>query len=125
MQSWLSMVKEATLAGRRFFRVRVVTLPLTDYSRFSLWGSKFTCQAGEDIYYLPRDQAADLPNHDYWLFDSSKLVKLNFDEQSTWLGGEIMEDPHEIVKHNYWRDSALHHAVRREDFAAEQSVQRY
>ncbi|SFB19616.1 hypothetical protein SAMN05216266_10649 [Amycolatopsis marina] len=93
----------------------------TDYSRFGVWCSKFTSQSGEDIYYRPRDQAADLPQHDYWLFDS-KFVKLHFDEQSRWLGGEVTEDPHDILQHNYWRDSALHHAARREEFAAEQSV---
>ena len=125
MKSWLAMLEDARKAGRRFSRVRVVTLPLTDYSRFGVWCSQFTSKSGEDIRYLPRDQAADLPGHDYWLFDSSKLVTLHFDEQSTWLGGEVIEDPDEIVKHNYWRDSALHHAVRREDFATKHGVQRF
>lgn len=119
MQSWIAMLKDATEAGRRFSRVRVVTVPLTDYSRFGVWCSQFTNAAGEDIRYLPREEAGKLPNHDYWLFDSSKLVRLHFDEHSTWLGGEVIEDADEIVKHNYWRDAALHHAVRRDEFAAE------
>jgi len=36
--------------------------------------------AGEDIRYLDRDRAEDLPGHDYWLFDSSRLYRLHFDE---------------------------------------------
>ena len=113
------MLEEATTEGRTFSRVRVVTMPLTDYSRFGVWCSQFTSNAGEDIRYLPRDQATELPEHDFWLFDSSKLVRLHFDERSTWLGGEVIEDLDEIVKHNYWRDAAKHHAVRRDEFAAE------
>ena len=43
--------------GTRFARVRVVSLPLTDYSRFGVWCAQYTNGAGEDIRYLTRDQA--------------------------------------------------------------------
>jgi len=124
MQSWLDMLREAAGEGRRFARVRVVTLPLTDYSRFGVWCARFTNGAGEDIRYLPRDkaEAVGLPDHDYWLFDSRKLVRMHFDDNDAFLGGEVIEDPAEIVQHSYWRDAAWHHATRRDDFAAEQSL---
>jgi hypothetical protein len=122
MQSWLDMVREAAAQGRRFARVRVVTLPLTDYSRFGVWCAQFTTGAGEDIRYLLRDQAGDLPDHDYWLFDSRLLVRMRFDDKSAFLGGEVIEDAATIVEHNYWRDAAWHQAVRRDDFAAQQGI---
>ncbi|MFY9808521.1 MAG: DUF6879 family protein, partial [Pseudonocardiaceae bacterium] len=53
-QNWLTMIREASAEGRRFFRVRVVSLPLTDYSRFGVFCSKHTNAAGEDIRYLVR-----------------------------------------------------------------------
>lgn len=118
-QNWLSMIREATAAGRRFSRVRVVSLPLTVYSRFGLFCSEHTNVAGEDIRYLARHDAADLPDYDYWLFDSSKLVRMHFAQDETFLGGELIEDPAEIVQHNYWRDAAWHRAMRRDDFATE------
>jgi hypothetical protein len=126
MQSWLDMLREATANGRRFARVRVVSMPLTDYSRFGVWCAQFTNAAGEDIRYLPRDQAGhqDLPNHDYWLFDSRKLVRMHFDDSNTFLGGEVIDDAAVIVRHNYWRDAAWHHAVRRDNFAKQQGVGR-
>lgn len=125
MQSWLDMLREATAEGRRFARVRLVTLPLTDYSRFGVWCSQFTNGAGEDIRYLERSKAEStaLPHHDYWLFDSRKLVRMHFDADDVFLGGEVIEDPAEVVKHNYWRDAAWHHAVRRDQFATEQQSQ--
>jgi len=118
------MIREATAEGRRFARVRVVSTPLTDYSRFGVYCSEHTNAAGEDIRYLTRDQAEDLPDYDYWLFDSRKLVRMHFDGNNAFLGGEIIEDPAVIVQHNYWRDAAWHHAVRRDDFAAEQHLGR-
>ena len=40
--------------------------------------------------------------------------------EERFLGGEVIEDPAVIVQHNYWRDAAWHHAVRRDDFATEE-----
>nr|WP_255311908.1 DUF6879 family protein [Streptomyces sp. PTY087I2] len=124
MQDWLTMIRDATSKGRRFTRVRVVSLPLTDYSRFGVWCAQFTNGAGEDIRYLTRDRAdaGQLPNHDYWLFDSRKLVRMHFDDADAFLGGEVIEDASEVVQHNYWRDAAWHHAIRRDDFATEQHL---
>lgn len=119
-ETWFSMIREATAEGRRFARVRIVSVPLSEYSRFGLWAARRTNEAGEDIRYLPRDTASglDLPNHDYWLFDSRKLVVMHFGEQDKFQGGEIVTDAAEIVTHNYWRDVAQHHAIRRDDFEA-------
>lgn len=126
MQNWLTMIREATSEGRRFTRVRVVSLPLTDYSRFSYAVAQQNNAAGEDIRYLTRDQAevAGLPNHDYWLFDSRKLAMMHFGDDDRFVGAEIVEGPEEIVQHNYWRDAAWHDAVRRDDFATEQHLRR-
>ena len=121
-QNWLALVRAATAEGRRYSRVRVVSLPLTDYSRFAIANSRHTVAAGDDIRYLTRDRAnaVGLPGHDYWLFDSRKLAWMHFDEtDDRFLGAEIIEDPAAIVQHNYWRDVARHWAVRRDDFATE------
>ena len=71
-----------------------------------------------------RPEAAELPGHDYWLFDSRMLVRMHFDDDDAFLGGEVIEDPAEIVQHNYWRDAAWHKAARRDDFADQQAVGR-
>jgi hypothetical protein len=117
-ENWLNMVREATAEGRLFSRVRVVSIPLTEYTRFSMWISGYTREAGDDIRYLTRDQAeaAALPKHDYWLFDSRKLVMMHFSEDDRFVGAEVVDNPSVIVKHNYWRDAACHHAVVRDEF---------
>lgn len=115
------MVREATAEGKRFTRVRVVDLPLSDWNRYSYALAGHNIAAGEDIRYLARDEADSLglPDYDYWLFDSSRPVKMRFDETDRFIGGEVIENPAEIVKANYWRDAAWHKAVRRDDFARE------
>jgi hypothetical protein len=115
--NWLGMIRAATAQGRRFTRVRVVSLPLTDYSRFGLYCSGYTGEAGEEIRYLAREQAHDLPDYDYWLFDSRKLVRMHLTGDGRFLGGEVISDPATVVQHSYWRDAAWHRAVRRDEFA--------
>jgi hypothetical protein len=75
-QEWLDLVRTATGEGRRFSRVRVVSLPLSDYSRYGIAYAHYTNDAGDDIRYLTRDRARaiGLPDHDYWLFDSRKIA---------------------------------------------------
>lgn len=112
------MVRQATAEGRQFSRVRVVSFPLTDYTRFAMWVAGYTREAGDDIRYITREQAAGLPNYDFWLFDSRKLLKMRFTDDDQFLGAEVIEDPAEIVRHNYWRDAAQHHAIERDEFVA-------
>jgi hypothetical protein len=112
------MVRQATAEGRRFSRVRVVTFPLTDYTRFAMWVAGYTREAGDAIRYITREQAAGLPDYDYWLFDSRKLLKMRFTDDDQFLGAEVIEDLAEIVQHNYWRDAAQHHAIERDEFVA-------
>jgi len=112
------MVREAALNGRLFSRVKVVSLPFTDYIRFGMWVAGYTRQAGDDIRYLTRGQAeaAELPEHDFWLFDSSKLVMMHFDDEDRFTRAEIIEDAPTVVQHNYWRDAARHHALTSDEF---------
>ncbi|MCA1702824.1 MAG: hypothetical protein LC808_05955 [Actinobacteria bacterium] len=120
------MVRNAAREGRCFTRVRVVRLPFSDYNRWSYVIAQHNIAAGEDIRYIisERAQELELPNHDYWLFDSRKLVQMRFDEADRFLGGEIIENSAEVVRHNYWRDAAWHHAVRWDEFGPEERPQR-
>lgn len=109
---WLARMKAATGQGKRVERVRVVTEPHSDYVRWLLAGTPLNITAGEDIRYLPRPRAAELglPGHDFALFDSARLVLLNFDARDQPLRHELVTDPKVVLQHCRWRDAAWHHA---------------
>jgi len=56
-----------------------------------------------------------LPDHDFWLFDESTVVKLLYREDGTQIGRELVEHP---VLDNYldWRDAAWEQAVQFADY---------
>lgn len=120
MRWWLDLMRAATSAGKRVERVRVVTEPHSPYIRYEMAGDRLNLAAGEDIRYLPRQDAEplDLPGHDYWLFDSRIAARLHFDDDDRLLGAELVTDPAAVVRYCYWRDVAWHHAVPRKRYPA-------
>ena len=117
LEGWLDIVRSRAAEGRTVRRVRVVSLPLSDYNRFGLWTAAHNNWAGEDIRYLARDDAVGLPEFDYWLFDSRTAAKMNFDD-GVATDPELIENPALLVDLNYQRDAAWHRATTRDDFAA-------
>lgn len=116
-REWTAMISSNVQAGKAVQRVHVVREPLTDYLRFELtWGYEPNVGAGEDIriIHIAEDVPwpADLPQHDYWLFDSAELYTMHYDSDAVWLGAEHVTDPKEIVDACRWRDAALFYGTR-------------
>ena len=119
MDDWITELAPRLAAGERMERVRVVSEPLSDYTRFGVALSHYNAQAGEHIGYLSRERAAelDLPGHDFWLIDSTTLLILRFGADDILLGAELVTDPAVVVRHCYYRDVAQHYAVPWQEYA--------
>lgn len=67
-------------------RVRVVSEPVSEYIRYEHAGTVVNVAAGEDVRWLPRDQAVGLllPVVDGWLFDDEQLLLNHFDGDGRW-----------------------------------------
>lgn len=115
---WYERVSEHSRHGKRIERVRIQQDPPTDYQRFERWLDRWNIEAGETMRYLTRQQAHEiglLPsagNTDWWLFDSSKLLVMNFDGEGHRIRNELITDPATVVQACKWRDLAVHHSVQ-------------
>jgi len=97
-REWAEMVERATKAGKIFQRVHVIPERLTPYLRFEIeWGYAYSAIVGEDIRLLQRRQAK-LPENirDYWLFDRSTLVSMQYGVKGEFLGVEQITDSDRI-----------------------------
>ena len=122
-QQWQEMIRGNVQAGRVMQRVHVVAEPLSDYMRLELtWGYGPNAAAGEEIRIIPVREGeawpADLPRHDYWIFDSRELYDQHYAPDGTWLGTEPVADPVRIVEACHWRDAALHCGMPWQDYIA-------
>jgi hypothetical protein len=106
---WLDTLADGRTAGKVFQRVRVVTSPLTDYIKYEFaWGYVFNVKAGEDIRVLDLAVKPDpgLPRQDFWLFDDSIVVRMDYRPDGSQIGRELLEgvDPAPYVE---WKRLAL------------------
>lgn len=115
---WVSDIQAAVAAGKRVERVRVVSEPHSDYTRFGLDLARLNVGAGEDIHYLPRPRAVELglPGEDFWLFDSARVAILRFADDDRLAGVDVLDDPAAVVQRCRWRDAAWHHAMPWRDY---------
>lgn len=119
-QPWLTLVREASRAGKAITRVRVVNEPHGDYTRWGLTVARLNIQAGEDIRWLPRHLAADmsLTADDYWLFDDCRVVFTVFEPSGTFGGGAQTFDPI-IAEHcRRSRDQVWQRSIPTHEYAA-------
>ncbi|GAA3094472.1 DUF6879 family protein [Streptosporangium carneum] len=118
LRFWLDLVRDHNAHGRTIRRVRVVSHPFTDYTRFGLAVAEHNNAAGDHIRYLDRQEAdrLGLPHYDWWLFDNRRLAFVHFSVDDVLRGAEIVTDPATVGQHGEWRDLAWEHSVSREEF---------
>jgi len=115
----LERIRGDRLAGKCWQRVRIVSVPLSDWTRYGIGIARLSVTVGEDIRYLRRDTAnrLGLQPYDAWLFDNQRLVHLHFDDNDdTFTGAELLTDNEVVQRHRSWRDLAWQHAQKIENF---------
>ncbi|MFE5871966.1 DUF6879 family protein [Streptomyces roseifaciens] len=119
--SWHASVRRQIEQGKRFERVRLVDDPPTEGQRFLLASGLSNVEAGEDIRNMYRAEARrlELPDYDFWLFDSRTVVKFVIDDQDETLGVHVLEDAETVVRACQVRDKAWHYAIATAEFQAQ------
>jgi hypothetical protein len=115
---WLDTMAEARRIGKTVRRVRVVRRPLTTYIKYEFeWGFVYNVRAGENIRVLDLTDrpGPKLPDHDFWLFDDTYVVRMLYRPDGTQIGRELLEDP-DLDAYLAWRDAAWEAAVPFSDY---------
>lgn len=90
---WHGLMRETSERGVVVTRVRVVTEPLSDYHRWLLSITGRNIASGEDIRYLARHEAGEVPPDDWWLFDDERVVFNLADPDGKSAGAAVTTDP--------------------------------
>lgn len=94
---WLGIVKETLARGVTMRRARIVSEPVTDYIRWEHAVTPLNLDAGEQVRWLPRRNASDipLPGNDFWLIDGRLAMFHFFTGDGDWAdpGFEVTEAP--------------------------------
>jgi hypothetical protein len=108
---WFVRVRHFSQTRRWIGRVHVISRPLTDYLRYEFAVYCRTVQAGEDVRLLDLTHRPNpgLPAQDFWLFDDTAIVRMDYDSDGTQLGRELLEDV-DPAPYVAWKRLALEHA---------------
>ncbi|MDH6700865.1 DUF6879 family protein [Streptomyces griseoviridis] len=118
-EPWFENIRRQSEAGKTVGRVRVADRPPTTEQLFLLDYARHNAAVGEDIRYLWRHQAEQLPAEDFWIFDSRIVARLAFDDTDNLVHTELITEPAEVVQYATVRDAAMHHAIPYDVFAAQ------
>ncbi|MCF3132437.1 DUF6879 family protein [Streptomyces olivochromogenes] len=91
---WLDLIQDTVGRGVVVRRARIVSEPVSEYTRF-LYDNTFTnVAAGEQVRWLPRRQASTiaLPGNDFWLIDGQRIRWNHFTGEGASAGGEISDE---------------------------------
>jgi hypothetical protein len=84
-REWPKLCASAVAAKKSMQRVRLVPQPASEYVRFQMaWGYPANVAAGEDIRILDHEPAG-LLKVDFWLFDDTTAVVLEYDDDGKFL----------------------------------------
>ena len=119
-QDWLGFLRRATAASVAVQRVRLASVPHTDYIRWGLEVSPLNIEAGEDIRYLPRHLAdgIKLPDEDFWLLDDDTLILSVFSADGRTGGFGREPDPELLRQCLVVRDQVWDRAIPYARYAA-------
>lgn len=93
-RAWLDLVRDVTERGVAVRRVRIVSVPESEYIRFEHATTSSNVEAGEEIRWLPRRNASTLclPGNDCWIIDGQEVLFNHFTGE-----GELSPDGKEYV----------------------------
>ncbi|BFU43553.1 DUF6879 family protein [Krasilnikovia sp. MM14-A1004] len=119
-QNWLDLIRDAIRSGRSVERVRVVSVPHVDYTRWGLTVAPLNIAAGEDIRWLPRNRldGLDITADDFWLFDRDRVVFTVFRTDGAFSGGAETLDPEIVKRCVRVRDDLWSRAIPHADYLA-------
>jgi hypothetical protein len=108
------LVRAARAAGKPWRRVHAATAA-TPYLRFEIDMYYWQNEAdGEEIAILEHPDLAQVfgvQPPDFWLFDDSTVIEMQYDQTGRIAATPLVTDPKEVDRYLRLRDTALHHAI--------------
>jgi hypothetical protein len=115
---YVNDVKKNIEAGKRHIRTRVTPIPLNDYTIFETKTGYIPLSLiGTEINFITKENFDKIINSaqnkikDFWLFDKSILVFMDYDDKGRYLGNEMVKDNSLVDQYLHIRNELVNNAI--------------
>ncbi|MFG2894991.1 DUF6879 family protein [Streptomyces sp. NPDC048248] len=113
------LIHDTVARGVVIRRARIISEPVSEYIRWEHYVTRCNVTAGEEVRWLPRRQATNipLPGNDFWLFDDVLLRVHHFSGDGAVVDDEITEDAETVrlcsaAFETVWKRAVPHHLYK-------------
>lgn len=127
-KKWLQNLKETKERGVKMQRVRIVSLPLSDYIRYEMDFWEHSIQNGEEILFLENEQYENIMQNldfkpkDFWTFDDNVLIIFHYDETGDFVKEESISNKLITKKYIELKRKLLKYAISMNEFLKTKAV---
>jgi len=91
---WFSKIKQCHDKGISFERLRLISGKITPYLRYEIdWCYTYSQDYGEETRFAQLDSSSVEWQTDFFAFDDSVLIYIDYDTSGSWQGFSLEEDP--------------------------------
>ena len=91
-EDWHDIVRQAKSRRAIMQRVHLIQFPISSYVLFEIEAYKKNIEAWEEIFYIPFEKCSVEVKSDFWIFDDSIILKMNYDKDGRFINFEEMND---------------------------------
>ena len=91
-EDWRDIVRQAKSRWAVMQRIRLIQFPISSYVLFEMETYKRNMEAWEEIFYIPFERCSVEVKSDFWIFDDSIVLKMNYDKDGRFINFEEMND---------------------------------
>ena len=91
-KDWRDIVRQAKSRWAIMQRVHLIQFPISSYVLFEMEIYKKSVEAWEEIFYIPFERCSVEVKSDFWIFDDSIVLKMNYDEYGRFINFEEIND---------------------------------
>lgn len=121
-KKWLENLKRTKERGVKIQRVRIVSLPFSDYIKYEINFWKHSIQNGEEILFLENKEYEKIVERfefipkDFWIFDDKTLIIFHYDKRGDFVKEEPVSYEERIKKYLELKKKLLNHALPMKKF---------
>ena len=116
MKEWFEFIEKKNSEGVWTGRVRLVKLPVNDYTKMELACHRETAKHGDKIEVIVEKEFDKLgvSEKDFWLIDDERVLLMNYDLGWKYLGFDVLEEG--VRKYVEWKKLLIENSVPVEGF---------